>query len=120
MIRSRPASNKHGQPGVVIKPMKKLLLALLGGVLTFGATIAQGEGPADETRMTLRAELLRMVNRDRQRSGLRPVELDANTSALADSYCSLQIRNRTSGHFTLDGLAPYMRYSFSGGNDGVS
>ena len=120
MIRSRPASNKHGQTGVVIYPMKKLLLALLGAVLTFGATIAQGEGPADETRMTLRAELLRMVNRDRQRFGLRPVELDANTSALADSYCALQIRNRTSGHFTLDGLAPYMRYSLSGGNDGVS
>lgn len=100
--------------------MKKLLLILLASLLTFGATFAQGEGAADETRMTLRAELLRMVNRDRQRAGLRPVELDPDASAIADAYTKLQIRNRTSGHFTLDGQAPYMRYSFAGGNDGLS
>lgn len=100
--------------------MKKLLLILLASVLTFGATFAQGDGAADETRMTLRAELLRMINRDRQRFGVRPVELDPDASAVADAYCKLQIRNRTSGHFTLDGQAPYMRYSFAGGNDGLS
>jgi uncharacterized protein YkwD len=100
--------------------MKKLLLTVLASLLTFGATLAQGEGAADETRMTLRAELLRMVNRDRHRAGLRPVELDPEASAIADAYTRLQIRNRTSGHFTLDGQAPYMRYSFAGGNDGLS
>lgn len=102
------------------RPMKKLLLALLASALTFGATFAQGEGASDETRMTLRAELLRMINRDRQRFGIRPVELDPDASATADAYCKLQIHNRTSGHFTLDGEAPYMRYSFAGGNDGLS
>ncbi len=100
--------------------MKKLLLALLASVITFGATFAQGDGAADETRMTLRAELLRMINHDRQSFGLRPVELDPDSSAIADAYCKQQIRNRTSGHFTLDGQAPYMRYSFAGGNDGLS
>ena len=100
--------------------MKRLLLTLLASMLTFGATFAQGDGAADETRMTLRAELLRMINRDRQRIGLPQVELDPDASAVADIYCKQQIRNRTSGHFTLDGLAPYMRYSFAGGNDGLS
>jgi uncharacterized protein YkwD len=100
--------------------MKRLLLTLFASVLTFGATFAQGDGPSDETRMTLRAEMLRMINHDRQRYGLAPVELDPDASAVADAYCRLQIRNRTSGHFTLDGQTPYMRYSFAGGNDGLS
>ena len=100
--------------------MRKFLLAFLVSVLTFGATFAQGDGAAEETRMTLRAEMLRMINRDRHRAGLRAVELDPDASAVADTYCASQIRNRTSGHFTLDGHAPYMRYSFAGGNDGLS
>jgi uncharacterized protein YkwD len=100
--------------------MKKLLLTVAAFALTFGATLAQGEGPADETRMTLRAQALRLINRDRHRFGLPPVELDVQASAIADNYCRLQIRNGTTGHFTLDGQAPYMRYSFAGGNDGVS
>jgi uncharacterized protein YkwD len=100
--------------------MKKLILALLVIAFTFGATLAQGEGASDETRMTLRAELLRMINHDRARFGLHPVLLDAQASAIADAYCQAQIRNGTTGHFTTDGEAPYMRYSFAGGNDGVS
>ena len=100
--------------------MKRLLLTLLASALTFGATFAQGDGAAEETRMTLRAEMLRMINHDRQRSGLQPLELDPDASSVADAYCRLQIRNRTSGHFTLDGQTPYMRYSFAGGNDGLS
>lgn len=100
--------------------MKRLLLTLLAFVVTFGATFAQGDGAAEETRMTLRAEMLRMINRDRQKFGLSPLELDPDASSVADTYCRLQIRNRTSGHFTLDGQTPYMRYSFAGGNDGLS
>src|SRR5438132_53189 len=102
------------------RSMKRLLLTLLASALTFGATFAQGDGAAEETRMTLRAEMLRMINHDRQRSGLQPLELDPDASSVADAYCRLQIRNRTSGHFTLDGQTPYMRYSFAGGNDGLS
>jgi uncharacterized protein YkwD len=100
--------------------MKKLWLALLTIAFTFGATLAQGEGATDETRMTLRAELVRMINHDRAKFGLAPVQLDAQASVVADSYCQAQIRNRTTGHFTTDGESPYMRYSFAGGNDGVS
>ena len=100
--------------------MKKLSLTLLTIAFTFGATLAQGEGATDETRMTLRAELVRMINHDRAKFGLGPVQLDTQASVIADAYCQAQIRNGTTGHFTTDGEAPYMRYSFAGGNDGVS
>jgi len=100
--------------------MKKLLLIVMTLAFTFGATLAQGEGSSDETRMTLRGELLRLINHDRAKFGLAPVQLDAQSSEIADAYCRAQIRNGTTGHFTTDGEAPYMRYSFAGGNDGVS
>src|SRR3954465_6638203 len=102
------------------RPMKKLLFAVLTIAFTFGATLAQGEGASDETRMTLRGEFVRLINRDRAKFGLPPVQLDAQVSATADAYCRAQIRNGTTGHFTTDGEAPYMRYSFAGGNDGLS
>ena len=100
--------------------MKKLLFIIMTIACTFGATLAQGEGAVDETRMTLRAQFVRLINRDRAKFGLAPVQLDAQSSVTADAYCQAQIRNRTTGHFTTDGEAPYMRYSFGGGNDGVS
>jgi uncharacterized protein YkwD len=101
--------------------MKQLITITLAAIsLILASPLAQGDSPADETRFTLRQEFLRLINNDRKQHGLRPVELDAFTSSLADNYCRAQIRNGTTGHFTTDGQAPYMRYSFAGGNDGVS
>jgi len=97
--------------------MRRALLALL---LAVSAPLAQGGAPADETRATLREEFLRLINRDRRQFGLQPVQLDPFASSVADNYCGAQIRNGTTGHFTTDGQAPYMRYSFAGGNDGLS
>ncbi|HUO85455.1 MAG TPA: CAP domain-containing protein [Thermoanaerobaculia bacterium] len=71
-------------------------------------------------RRSLKQELLAQINRDRQRHGLSPVELDPGTSAIADRYCEQQVRNGTRGHFTIDGWPPYLRYSWAGGNDGLS
>src|SRR5512132_4118965 len=99
---------------------RAIYTALAVWTLILATPLAQGEGPADETSFTLRHELLRMINHDRKAHGLAPVQLDAEASAIADSYCRQQIRNGTTGHFTIDGQAPYMRYSFAGGNDGVS
>ncbi len=99
--------------------MKRLVLVLIA-VIVASAPLAQGEGPSDETRITLRHEMLRLINRDRSRHGLQPVELEPQASSQADAYCRTQIRNGTTGHFTTDGQSPYMRYSFAGGNDGVS
>lgn len=74
----------------------------------------------DETRATLRQHVLKLINRDRALYNLPPVELDLQASAMGDEYCRAQIRNRTTGHFTIDGLPPYARYSLAGGNDGLT
>jgi uncharacterized protein YkwD len=74
----------------------------------------------DVTRATLRAYALKLINRDRAIHGLPSVELDLQASGIGDEYCERQIRNRTTGHYTTDGIAPYMRYSHGGGNDGVT
>ena len=99
--------------------VKKALFALVAA-MTLAAPLAQGEGPIDETRFTLREQLLRLINRDRKQFGLSPVALDAFASTVADNYCREQIREGVSGHFGLNGESPYMRYSFAGGNDGIS
>jgi uncharacterized protein YkwD len=98
--------------------MKKVGLVILA--IALAAPLAQGEGPIDETRFTLREEMLRLVNRDRKQFGLPPVQLDPFASEVADGFCRQQIKERVAGHFGLDGQAPYMRYSFAGGNDGIS
>ena len=99
--------------------MRHLVLGFVA-LIFVSAPLAQGEGPPDETRITLRQQMLTVINNDRQGHGLAPVTLDLEASAIADAYCRNQIANGTTGHFTTDGYAPYMRYSFAGGNDGVS
>jgi uncharacterized protein YkwD len=96
--------------------MKRLLVT--AAILLFASPVARSE--MEETRTTLRAHVLRLINRDRQLYHLPPVELDLEATAIGDQYCRAQIRNNTTGHFTLDGLAPYMRYSFAGGKGAVS
>ncbi|HUP46893.1 MAG TPA: CAP domain-containing protein [Thermoanaerobaculia bacterium] len=96
------------------------LTAVIVVVLIIGAPLAQGGGPRDETRLTLRHDILRMINRDRAAHGLSPVQLDAGISVLGDAYCERQIREGTTGHFATDGQPPYMRFSFAGVQDGIS
>lgn len=96
--------------------MKRLFVA--AAVVLLASPIAHSE--IEETRATLRNHVLRLINRDRQLYNLPPVELDTQASQLGDEYCRAQIRNRTTGHYTTDGLAPYTRYSWGGGNDAVS
>ncbi|HSP35869.1 MAG TPA: CAP domain-containing protein [Thermoanaerobaculia bacterium] len=99
--------------------MRRLAVAF-AAILLVSAPLAEGGAALDETRITLRQEVLRLINSDREKHGLAPVALDPEASVVADAYCREQIANGTTGHFTTDGLAPYMRYSFAGGNDGVS
>ena len=93
-------------------------VALTLAILLLASPVAQSD--IDETRTTLRAHILKLINRDRQLYDLPPVELDLQASAIGDDYCRQQLRNGTNGHFTTDGLSPYMRYSLAGGNDGVT
>lgn len=90
------------------------VLALL---LALTVTIPATAEPS--VRDQVRVELLDRINRDRERHGLRPVELDKVASEIADQYCGAQVETGTRGHFSIDGLAPYMRYSFAGVHDNV-
>lgn len=96
--------------------MKRIFITLL--LLALATPLAQGE--IDVTKATLREHVLKLINRDRKLYNLPPVQLDLTVSTQADEYCREQIRTGTTGHFGIDGLAPYMRYSFAGGNDGTS
>ncbi len=96
--------------------MKRLLLTLM--VILSATPVAHSD--IDTTRATLRAHVLRLINRDRALYKLPPVQLDEQATLIGDDYCRAQIRNRTTGHYTTDGIAPYARYSFAGGNDAIS
>jgi uncharacterized protein YkwD len=96
--------------------MKRFLIAAF--VLLSATPLAHSD--IDVTRATLREHVLKLINRDRALYKLPPVELDLAVSALGDEYCRTQIRNRTTGHYTTDGVAPYARFSLAGFNDAVS
>jgi hypothetical protein len=96
--------------------MKRLLIAV--GLVLLASPLAHSD--IDLTRTTLRQHILKLINKDRQLYNLPPVQLDIEGSIYGDRYCEQQIANNTNGHFTTDGLSPYMRYSFAGGNDGLS
>jgi hypothetical protein len=94
----------------------KALIGLLA-VLVVSPTV---RGEVLETRATLRQHALNLINRDRAFYNLPPVELDLAASEIGDAYCREQIRTRSTGHFSTSGLSPYMRYSFAGGDHGIS
>lgn len=96
--------------------MKRLLIAT--AIALFATPLAHSD--IEVTRATLREHVLRLINKDRAFYRLPPVALDPQVSTFADEYCETQIRNRTTGHFTTDGLAPYARFSLAGFDDAVS
>jgi len=96
--------------------MKRFLITSM--VMLLATPIAHSD--LEETRATLRQHVLGLINRDRARYNLPPVALDMQASQIGDSYCLTQIQNGTTGHFTTDGVPPYARYSWGGGNDAVS
>ena len=89
----------------------RTLIAFL--FLALGTLPAQASA-VDRLRDSMRLRALELVNRDRAAHGLRPVSLDLPASLLADRFCEEQIRDSIAGHYSLDGVAPYMRYPWGG------
>ena len=56
--------------------------------------------------------MLDLVNKERERAGVPPVELGTNNAAQLHAESSLA--NCFAGHWGVDGLKPYMRYSLAG------
>ena len=57
--------------------------------------------------------MLQLINNERKRAGLNPVELGYN--AAAQIHAEAAIEGCFGSHWGLDGLKPYMRYSLAGG-----
>ena len=57
--------------------------------------------------------MLQLINQERQKAGVLPVTLGDNAAAQLHAESSLA--NSFSGHWGVDGLKPYMRYSLAGG-----
>lgn len=74
---------------------------------------------ASELRDRLRLTLFDRINEIRVRHGLVPLAKDPVAFRVAQQHSARQIFDGSYGHFATDGLTPYHRYSFAGGNDGV-
>ena len=57
--------------------------------------------------------MLELINAERKKAGVSPVVLGDNIAAQLHAESSLE--NCFSGHWGIDGLKPYMRYSLAGG-----
>jgi len=100
-----------------VKP-KLCATMILAAILV--ARVAQAAPDGASLTKTIKARMLAMINTERQEFGLAPVRVDPLASAVADALCKRQVYDHTVGHFSTDGLAPYHRYSFAGGLDGIT
>ena len=62
----------------------------------------------------LKAAVFARINSDRAAAGLPPVAWDGGAARVADAFCARQVREKTHGHFLMDGIPPYARTSFAG------
>ncbi|MGH9317891.1 MAG: CAP domain-containing protein [Thermoanaerobaculia bacterium] len=62
----------------------------------------------------VKTAVLAQINRDRERAGLPAVAWDEEAGRVADAFCARQVREKTRGHYLMDGIPPYARTSFAG------
>ena len=70
------------------------------------------------TLLDLRSLVLDLINEEREKHNLRPVTLGNNSAA--QDHAESMIENNVSGHWGLDGMLPYMRYTLAGGQGYVA
>jgi uncharacterized protein YkwD len=66
--------------------------------------------PADPVK----AAVFARINEDRARFGQPPVAWDEGASRAGDAFCAEQVREKTRGHYLMNGIPPYARMSFAG------
>ena len=67
----------------------------------------------DQKHLEYKEYMLELINKERERAGVPPVTLGKNIAAQLHAEASLE--NCISGHWGVDGLKPYMRYTLAGG-----
>lgn len=69
--------------------------------------------PPNQRQIDVKQRMLNIINAKRTEAGLEPLVLGRNIAAQLHAEASLE--GCFSGHWGLDGLKPYMRYSLAGG-----
>ena len=70
------------------------------------------------TLLDLRHLVLDLINEERKKNNLQPVALGNNSAA--QDHAESMMENNVSGHWGLDGMLPYMRYTLAGGQGYVA
>lgn len=88
--------------------------AVLAAVAVASLAHAQPSSDAPHLRhLDLKQVMLTHINEARADAGVTPLELGVNDAA--QRYAETQLRDCSGGHWGLNGLKPYMRYSLAGG-----
>jgi len=74
---------------------------------------------SDDAGLTVRNQLLDMVNRERRDAGLHILELDELACRVAEAHAIDMAQGGFLSHWGTDGRKPYQRYSFAGGIDAI-
>ncbi len=103
------------------------LTIIVSDEATGKAKTAQARGASKVARnidaMTLqeaRLYMVQLINRDRQKNGLRPVALDATATRAGQKHADVMLSLGAHGHWEQDGTKPTQRYNWVGGTDYVA
>lgn len=89
-------------------------LSLSLGATPYSGSIAHA---ADDENLLaqLRANLLQLVNEERDVEKVQPVAMDELAAEVATKHAEEMAKHSYASHWNRDGLKPYHRYSFAGG-----
>src|SRR5262245_45603752 len=71
----------------------------------------------EETFAEIRANLLKMINEEREVEKVPSLQMDELATRIATQHAIDMATNEYTSHWGRDGLKPYQRYSFAGGTD---
>src|SRR5262245_20196005 len=74
----------------------------------------------EKTIKELRANILAMINEEREVEKVAPVALDDLATEVATKHAWDLIKGGFTSHWGKDGLKPYHRYSFAGGTEATA
>lgn len=70
--------------------------------------------PGEQPRDPVKTAVFERINQDRVAHGLKEVAWDEAASRVSDAFCAQQVRERSHGHYLMDGLPPYARTGLAG------
>lgn len=85
------------------------------GVTVLDPLVLQGN--VEKMFAEIRANLLEMVNEEREVAKVSPVAVDELATQVATKHAVDMATGQFASHWGRDGLKPYQRYSFAGGTD---